>query len=249
MLGIYGLVLLTYRLLLHRPLEVSALAAFAASKFNAVVLGLPLLLIAIGRPAVGMVIINVVLGYLTILPLTLVLLEIAKEPQSLKLPMVVARAIRHAVFDPLIIAAAVGLMLAAMRAEVPVWLNHTLFTLGGAAVAVPLVAVGMTLSEIHFNENVGDVSSISTIRVVASPILAIEVARLFALSPAYAIALVVSFSLPTAKMAFALAEGHGVYVKPLAAIVAVTTLSMMIVYPAIIWICENLWPGTIGAGS
>lgn len=246
MLAIYGLVLLVYKLVLGRPLDTSALAAFAASKFNAVVLGLPLLLIAIGRTAVNAVIINVVLGYFTILPLTLVLLEISKERGSLRLPTLLAKAIRHAAFDPLVIVTAVGLVLAAMRVEMPSWVSQSLFTLGSAAVAVPLLAVGMTMSEIHFNENLGDVALISAARVIASPVLAIGVSKLFALSPAYAIALVVSFSLPTAKMAFALAEAHGVYVRPLAAILAVTTISMVISYPVIIWVCESLWPGIIG---
>ena len=47
--------------------------AFACAKFNAVVIGLPLLLVAIGRQAIVPVIINLVVGYFTILPLTLFL--------------------------------------------------------------------------------------------------------------------------------------------------------------------------------
>ncbi len=45
----------------------------------------------------------------------------------------------------------------------------------------------------------------------------------------------ICFSLPTAKMAFALAENHGVCVRPLAAIVTITNVSTIIVYPAFIW--------------
>ena len=54
---------------------------------------------------------------------------------------------------------------------------------------------------------------VSVVRVVASPILAILIAMASGLSPFYSIALVISFSLPTAKMAFALAESRGVYVR------------------------------------
>ena len=57
--------------------------------------------------------------------------------------------------------------------------------------------------------------------------------------------LVISFSLPTAKMAFALAESHGVYVRTMAAIVTVTTVSLVVIYPVFLWICERLWPGVI----
>jgi len=82
-------------------------------------------------------------------------------------------------------------------------------------------------------------------RVVVSPILAIFIARAFGLSPVYSIALVISFSLPTAKMAFALAESHGVYVRAMAAIVTITTISLIVIYPIFLWISERLWPGVI----
>jgi predicted permease len=56
---------------------------------------------------------------------------------------------------------------------------------------------------------------------------------------------VISFCLPTAKMAFALAESHGVYVRTMASIVTITTISLVVVYPTFLWLCEKLWPGVI----
>ncbi len=248
MVGIYGLIFLIERFFLRRPLGASALAAFAGSKFNAVVVGLPLLLIAIGRHAIAAVIINLVLGYFTILPLTLFLLEVARAEQAghaVRFTTVAGRALRHVAVDPLILATLSGLLLAAIRVRLPGWLAETLSTLGSAAIPVPLVAVGMTICGFALNEDADEVLWISIARVVVSPILAIAIARLFALSPLYSIALVISFSLPTAKMAFAVAENHGVYVRPMAAIVTITTISLPIVYPVFIWICEQLWPGVI----
>jgi malonate transporter and related proteins len=249
MLGIYVFILLLHRFVLRRPLGDSALAAFACAKFNAVVVGLPLLLIAIGKQAIVAVLINLVIGYFTILPLTLLLLEIAKAGESddgIKVAAVFGRAMRHTILDPLILATLLGIAIAASHLSLPGWLDQTLFTLGGAAIPVPLVAVGMTISGAVFSERIGEVLWVSAVRVIASPILAIVVARAFGLSPVYAVALVVSFSLPTAKMAFAIAESHGVYERAMAAIVTITTLSMLVMYPVFLWICERLWPGVVG---
>jgi malonate transporter len=141
MLGIYGFILLLDRLVFRRPLADSALAAFACAKFNAVVVGLPLLLIAIGKQAIVAVIINLVIGYFTILPLTLFLLEVAKGDESestVGLTTILGRAMRHTILDPLILATLAGLAIAAFKVALPGWLDETLFTLGAAAIPVPL---------------------------------------------------------------------------------------------------------------
>jgi len=249
MLGIYGFILLLHRFALRRPLADSVMAAFACAKFNAVVVGLPLLLIAIGKQAIVAVVLNLVIGYFTILPLTLFLLEIAKGNETgstVGLTTILVRALRHTILDPLILATLAGLALAALKVTLPGWLDQTLVTLGSAAIPVPLVAVGMAMSAVSFHDNLGEVLWVSMVRVVASPLLAIVIARAFGLSPVYSIALVISFSLPTAKMAFAIAESHGVYERAMAAIVAITTLSLVVVYPVFLWICERLWPGVVG---
>ncbi len=247
-LGIYGAVLIVYKLLLRKTLASSALAAFACSKFNAVIVGLPLLLIAIGGQAITATAISLIIGYFTILPLTLFLLELAKTEETAhvtKIATVARGALRHTLFDPLILATIIGLLLAAAKVALPPWLTQSLNTLGGGAVPVPLVALGMTISSVSLREDFGEVSWISFIRVVASPLLAIGVAWWFALTPLYSIALVISFGLPTAKMAFALAESHGEFERPMAAIVTITTLSIALMYPILVWICEHMWPGVI----
>ncbi len=121
-LGIYGAVLIVYKLLLRRTLASSALAAFACSKFNSVIVGLPLLLIAIGRQAIPATAINLIIGYFTILPLTLFLLEFAKEEETghaTKIAKVVRGALQQTLFDPLILATIIGLLLAAAKIALP----------------------------------------------------------------------------------------------------------------------------------
>ena len=248
---IYAAVFFVNSFALRRSMATSALAAFACSKFNAMVVGLPLLLVAIGHRAIIAVVINMLIGYFTILPLTLFLLEIAKAQQpghGTGYAAVIVSALRHVALDPLVLATVAGLLIAALRVGLPRWLSESLSIIGAAAIPVPLVAVGMTIGASRVNDSIREAVWVTLVRVVASPILAIEFARLFGLSPLYSIALVISFSLPTAKMAFALAEKHGAYEEQMAAIVTMTTLSLVAVFPIFMWVCEHLWPGVIQKG-
>lgn len=248
---IYAVVFFFNRLVLRRSMATSALAAFACSKFNAMVVGLPLLLVAIGHQAIIAVVINLLIGYFTILPVTLFLLEIGKAQQAgsgTGYAAVLGSALRHVALDPLVLSALAGFLIAALHVGLPRWLSESLTIIGAAAIPVPLVAVGMTIGASTVNESIREAVWVTLVRVVASPILAIAFARLFGLSPLYSIALVISFSLPTAKMAFALAEKHGAYEEQMAAIVTMTTVSLIVVFPLFIWVCEHLWPGVIQKG-
>lgn len=248
---IYAVVYFFNRLMLRRSMATSALAAFACSKFNAMVVGLPLLLVAIGHQAIIAVVINLLIGYFTILPVTLFLLEIGKAQQAgsgTGYAAVLGSALRHVALDPLVLSALAGLLIAALHVGLPGWLSESLTIIGAAAIPVPLVAVGMTIGASTVNESIREAVWVTLVRVVASPILAIAFARLFGLSPLYSIALVISFSLPTAKMAFALAEKHEAYEEQMAAIVTMTTVSLVVVFPIFIWVCEHLWPGVIQKG-
>jgi malonate transporter and related proteins len=248
---IYAVTFFVNRLVLRRSMATSALAAFACSKFNAMVVGLPLLLVAIGHRAIIAVVINMLIGYFTILPVTLFLLEIGKAQQAghdTRYVTVIGNALRHVALDPLVLSTVAGLLIAALHVALPRWLSESLSIIGAAAIPVPLVAVGMTIGASTINESMREALWVTLVRVVASPILAIGFARLFGLSPLYSIALVISFSLPTAKMAFALAEKHGAYEGQMAAIVTMTTVSLVVIFPVFMWICEHLWPGVIQKG-
>jgi malonate transporter and related proteins len=248
MLVIYAAGFLVNRFVLGRSLGTSALSAFACSKFNAMVVGLPLLLVAIGHHAIVAVVISLIIGYFTILPITLFLLEVDRANQvghETGYGAVFLASLRHVILDPLVIATIAGILIAALSIPLPGWIKESLSVLGAAAIPVPLVAVGMTIGASAMNTSIREAIWVTLVRVVASPLLAIAFARLFGLSPLFSIALVISFSLPTAKMAFAVAEKHGVYEQQMAAIVTLSTISLVVVFPLFMWICEHLWPGVI----
>lgn len=248
MLGLYGGLFVVNVVLLRRGLGVSAFSAFAGTKFNTVVVGLPVLLANLGHHAIIPTIINLVVAYFTILPLTLILSDFSRSGSltgEAALGVVLA-AMKKMITHPLVVATMLGLLLAGTGVVLPGWLDRTLLTLGSATIPSALFAVGMALSAPSIRENAAEIAGISAVRVILSPALALVVAKLFRLSPVFAIALVVSFSLPTAKMVLPLAEEHGTYVEQTAGIIAVTTASLVAVLPVVIWVCERFWPGVVG---
>jgi predicted permease len=244
-LGLYGGVFLVDRVLLKRAVKVSALAAFAGSKFNAVILALPILHGTLGEAASGPFIINVILGYFTTLPLTVALLGTAADDGRAGGTKAAVAAFAGVLKDPLVLGALVGVLLAATGVVLPAWLDQTLGSLGAAAVPTALVATGMAISLAEIRQHFGEVLRISVVRVLISPALAIAVAIGLGLSPTFSIALVLSFGIATAQLIVPLSEKAGVYRTEAAAVVAATTVSMVITLPLLIWICSRIWPGPI----
>ncbi len=234
------------KVFLGRRIEVSAFAAFTGAKFNAVVLGLPVLLATIGHVGSGPVMMNLILGYVTILPLTLVLSGLSIQDGSAGASRILIRALKDVIRDPLVLSVFIGLILGVTQIHLPGWLDKTLQNLGAATLPTALVASGMSISTAALKEEVLEVVWVSGVRMILSPVLAIVVAMVFGLSPVFAVALVLSFGIPTAQMVVALCEEEEVdYTKPAAAIVTTTTVALVVTLPVLIWVCNHLWPGIL----
>ena len=53
---------------------------------------------------------------------------------------------------------------------------------------------------------------------------------------------VIAFSLPTAKLVFVISEQHGVFQRPAAGIVALTTIATVVVLPLWVILVDAIWP-------
>jgi malonate transporter len=249
LLLIYLGLLQVHTRLLGRRLREAAMAAFAGTKFNTVIIGLPVLLATIGHHAIVPTIINLVAEYFTILPVTLLCTSpaLAGGIFGRRVAAVFAQALKKTITHPLVVSTLVGLSWAGLELPLSPWLEKILLSVGNAAIPLALIAVGMSLNAAGVRAYVFEISWMSAVRVILSPTLAIVIAMVLGLQPVFAIALVISFSLPTAKMVLPLAEEQGVYVEQTAGIITVTTLSLLLVWPVAIWICEQLWPGVVAA--
>ena len=96
-----------------------------------------------------------------------------KEGQAASYSLVIAKALRHVVCDPLVVSTLIGLVLAALQVNLPKWVSQSLTVIGSAGIAVPLVAVGMTIGGSKLKHSEGEVAWVSVVRLVVSPLLAI----------------------------------------------------------------------------
>jgi predicted permease len=99
-------------------------------------------------------VIDVILVYVTTLPLTVALVGgVGSNARGLEIGARAGGALRRVLMatcdlfkDPLVLSALLGLSLSALTLRLPDWLDAALQSLGNAAVPTALVAIGMSLS-------------------------------------------------------------------------------------------------------
>ncbi|MEM1368782.1 MAG: AEC family transporter [Cyanobacteria bacterium P01_H01_bin.15] len=244
---LYAGVLAIHIFILRRSLKVGAMAAYAGTKFSAGILGVPVLLQVIGQKAIVPTAINVILGYFIILPLTFFLLNFSSESQqsSDSMKLILLKTLRVSITDPIIVATLIGLSLSFGTIELPLWLQNIFQILGGATTPVAMIAVGMAINVDNLKKQLAEVSWMSGIRVILSPALALFLAQTLNLSPVFAIALILSFGLPTSQLVLPTAEQYGVYEECSAGITTLSTLAFLITWPIMVWLSNSLWPGVV----
>ncbi|MEM8621434.1 MAG: AEC family transporter [Actinomycetota bacterium] len=236
--GVY----MVYRQVLGRDQAVAAFASFAASKFNALSLGLPAMIGLLGSRAIIPVVVATIVTLSVQVPVTVTLVDLGKAGASTKLRDTLRTAARSTATNPIVIATAVGVVIAAMDVTLPVIVSSSLSTLGGAAVLLALVALGMTLDLGDLRSGGGEVLALSAVKCFVAPAVALMVALMLETSDFFAAAMVILFCQPTAKVVFAMAEQEQTFVKPVAGVVALTTVAAIVVLPLWVAISDNVWP-------
>jgi len=181
---------------------------------------------------------------------TFFLLNFSSEEQQThqSIQLLLLKTLRDSITNPIIVATIIGLGLSAGTVQVPLWLHNTFQTLGGATTPAAMIAVGMTLNVSNLKKQFTEITWMSGVRVILSPALAIILAMGLNLSPVFAIALVISFGLPTSQLVLPTAEQYEVYEECSAGITTLTTLAFMVTWPIMVWLSNVLWPGVINAG-
>ena len=133
--------------------------------------------------------------------------------------------------NPLIIGTASGLLANLAGLTIPAWAEPTVTRIGGASLALGLMAAGagMQLSALNHAKLLG--VAVLAIRHLLMPLLALLLCHLFGLNPVQATILLLFSALPTASSCYVLAVrmGHdGAYV---AALVTLSTVLGMVSLP------------------
>jgi predicted permease len=138
---------------------------------------------------------------------------------------------RELVRNPLIIGTASGLAANLLGLSIPHWLEPTVTRMGGASLALGLMAAGagMQLSALNHAKVLG--LAVLTIRHLLMPVLALGLSIGFGLNDVQATILLMFSALPTASSCYVLAARMGYDGAYVAALVTVSTVLGMLSLP------------------
>lgn len=142
--------------------------------------------------------------------------------------------------NPLILATAGGLLANLVGLHIPHWLEPTVSRIGGASLALGLMAAGagMQLGSLAVAKRMG--VALLCIKHLAMPLMAWALARLFGLNPAQTAVLLMFSALPTASSCYVLAARMGFNGGYVAGLVTLSTLLGMVSLPFALGILLNL---------
>lgn len=241
-LGYVGTILV-HRLLLRRPLGMSAFAGFSVAKFNLIIIGIPVILSILGPKGIPALVINAFASYLLLTPVTLFLHGLASQGGARGSGVRVAalRGLEETFGNPLIIGSLAGVALLLIGVKLPDFVHIPLKAVGSSVVPVGLVAVGMSIRGVKPREWGLEIWCMSLAKMLVVPAIAIGIALLFDLEPNSAVGLVLLFCLPSAVVTYALARELDVYARQSGEIVVLTTLLGVFGIPLTAYCCQLIW--------
>jgi len=213
--------------LLRRPREDAPAFAMGACFSNGVMLGFPVILLALGpEAATPMAFIatceTVLLWVFGTMHMGLVSRGEAGNGIGLRS---LGKVLLDVGRNPLIIAIAAGLAVNASGLVVPPVAMRLIDLLAGAAIPVSLFALGMALAAYRFKGQASSVATLCVLKLVLYPLLAFWLATaVFELPRLWAAALVIYVAMPVGANAFIFAARYDRAIGPISAAVAVSTL-------------------------
>ncbi|MGO4106467.1 AEC family transporter [Paenibacillus sp. YAF4_2] len=190
--------------------------------------GLPLLLLAFGNAGFAIGVTNVVLHIVLVNTLGLYI----ASRSSFSPKQAAAKMVRN----PLIYAAAIGLVLYLFQIPLPTSLNAGLSLIGGAYAAIVLLMLGMQLKKTNWRASMRRELWISIVmRIVGVPALSFLTIQLIGLHGLEASVLFVQSSMPSAINSVVLMEKYGGDKELVSVNVAMTTAASFLYLPVLIY--------------
>ena len=148
--------------------------------------------------------------------------------------------LRELLRNPLIIATASGMAANLMGLTLPVWLDPTVSRIGGASLALGLMAAGAGMQFGALGQAKLMALALLTIRHLLLPLAALGFSHLFHLDPTQAIVLLAFSALPTASSCYVLAARMGYDGAYVAGLVTLSTLLGMVSLPFALGVLPTL---------
>ncbi|GAA3645901.1 AEC family transporter [Microbacterium marinilacus] len=204
---VYGLIA---RLVWKRSAGATVLGALGAGYVNANNIGIPISTYLLGNGAYSAPVILVQL--LVITPVVLAVLDAVSSGGAAGWREL-GRALRRTLRNPMIIGAALGVLVAVLDIDLPPLVSEPIDLLAGAAVPVLLLSFGMSLygqRVLTTRASRPDVLLATGLKLLAMPVAAWAIGLLFQLDAHAMLVVVVLASLPSAQNVFNYAQRYGV---------------------------------------
>ncbi len=142
--------------------------------------------------------------------------------------------------NPLILATAAGLAANLLGFTLPVWLEPTVTRIGGASLALGLLAAGAGMQFGHLSNAKTLSVAVLSIKHLLLPLIALGLAKAFGLTPVQTTILLAFSALPTASSAYVLAARMGYNGGYVAGLVTLSTLLGMASLPFALGVLRQL---------
>jgi len=169
----YTGVLLVSRLLMGNSWSLSGVKAFGGSFSNSAFIGYPLLLQVFDDPPVATFAMALVFENVILMPIVLTVLESSHHESNGSLSQSLIKGTAQRVMrNPVMIAIAIGVALAALDIKLPAMVDNGLELVGKGAAGAALFFIGTALATMKVAASVADASVVGLSKLVLQPLLA-----------------------------------------------------------------------------
>ncbi|HVV41401.1 MAG TPA: AEC family transporter [Nitrobacter sp.] len=148
--------------------------------------------------------------------------------------------VNQIVSNPLIMAACLGALVAALHIPLPVALSNTLQFLQNAAAPVALFVLGVTVALRPFQRMPWEVPGVIAVKLVLHPLIAFGLMILMGpFTPEWAATAVLMASLPPALNVFVIARQYDTWVEPASAAVLIGTFASVVTLTSVMWMIKT----------
>ena len=200
------------------------LHGLAAIFSNTGYIGIPLLTTAYGATGQLPAIVGTVLTGAVVMPIGVAIIEL--DLSRGRGPLIILRNVALGVGkSPLVISAALGLLLSGLGIPLPTFLATFCEIMGAAAGPCALFAIGLFLVGRSFSAGLGEVGWLVLLKLVVQPAITWWIAYgLLDMDPSWAAAAVILAALPTGVLVFVMAQQYDIYVQRATAAIMISTI-------------------------
>jgi malonate transporter len=234
----FVIAMLVGRLMGRLSLREATLAGLSGSYGNIGYMGPGLALAVLGDKAAAPTALIFCCDSIFLFSIVPLLIALTGERRSLL--QTVGTVVNQIVSNPLIMAACLGALVAALHIPLPVALNNTLQFLQNAAAPVALFVLGVTVALRPFGRMPWEVPGIIGVKLLAHPLIVFALMLLLGpFTPEWAAAAVLMASLPPALNVFVIARQYDTWVEPASVAVLIGTFVSVVTLTTAMWLLKT----------